>query len=95
MNAQAKEMNVGNIFFGNSARRLTVVRCLIFVSVFKAFTASTELAITLLLREDDNSYPVFIRRVSNESFTGYTLFLLNPGSGLELSDDLVSMFSTV
>jgi DNA-binding response OmpR family regulator/DNA-binding CsgD family transcriptional regulator len=63
-----------------------------FYENFKTFTASAELAVTLLLREDGVSYAVFIRRVSNESFTGFTLFLLNPESGLELSDDLVSMF---
>ncbi|HAY46126.1 MAG TPA: hypothetical protein DCY55_07550 [Gammaproteobacteria bacterium] len=91
MNAQAKEMMSGISSLVIQQGDLQLLDAS-FCERFKAFTASTELAITLLLREDDNSYPVFIRRVSNESFTGYTLFLLNPGSGLELSDDLVSMF---
>jgi DNA-binding NarL/FixJ family response regulator len=59
---------------------------------FNAFKASGEPAMTLLLREKESSYPVFIRRLSNESFTGYTFFLVNPESGMDLSDDLVSMF---
>ncbi|MBT5031841.1 MAG: response regulator [Proteobacteria bacterium] len=58
---------------------------------FNEFAASEDQTMASVLHAGDRIYPLFIRRLTSGSFKGYTFFLLNPKSGIELSDDLLSV----